>query len=98
MIRPMLRAVVVQMAVLKLDTAVGPAGDVGIVRNHQYGVTCAVQLAEDLHDDSFVGFVEIAGGLVGEDQLWLIDQGSSDSDALLLAAGELRGEMRQAIA
>ena len=72
--------------------------DVGVVRDHEDRVARAVQLAEKFHDDGFVGFVEIAGGLVGEDQLGLIDQGAGDRDALLLAAGELRGEMREAVA
>ncbi len=98
MIGAVLRAVVMQMAVLKLDAAVGLPGDVGVVGDHQDGVAGAVQLAENFHDDGFVGFVEIAGGLVGEDELGLIDQGAGDGDALLLAAGELGGEMRQAIA
>ena len=49
-------------------------------------------------DDGFVGFVEIAGGLVGEDQFWLIDQRARDGHALLFAAGKLRGKMREAVA
>ena len=98
MIRAVLRAVVVQMAVLQLDAAVGLARDVGVVRDHQDRVAGVVQLAENFHDDGFVGFVEIAGGLVGEDELWLIDQGAGDGYALLFAAGELRGEMREAVA
>src|SRR5439155_6565493 len=53
---------------------------------------------ENLDDDGFVGFVEIAGGLVGKNDFRLIDQRPRDGHALLLAAGELNGEMRQAIA
>ena len=39
--------------------------------------------------------IEVAGRLVGEQKLRLIDQGAGDGDALLLAAGELRGVMIQ---
>ena len=37
------------------------------------------------------GGVEVAGGLVGEDQLRVGDQGPRHRDALLLAAGQLAG-------
>src|SRR5882757_2044002 len=96
-IGPMLGAVVMQVAVLEFDAAVGLASDVGVVGDHQNGVACAVELAENFHDDGFVWFVEIAGGLVGKDQLWLIDQRAGDRDALLFAAGELCGEVGETI-
>ena len=41
------------------------------------------------HDGRGVG-IEIAGGLVGQDQDRLVDHGAGDGDALLLAAGKLR--------
>ncbi len=66
MIRALQQAVVVQAAVLQLDAAIGLARDVGIVRDHQNGVAGAVQFAEKFHDDCFVFFVEVAGGLVGQ--------------------------------
>src|SRR6267143_497539 len=93
----MLRRVKVQVAVSKLDAAVGLTRDVRVVRHHQDGVSGVVQFAENLDDDGFVGFVEIAGWLIGENDLRLIDQRARNRNALLLAAGELRGEMRQAV-
>src|SRR5258708_3696347 len=98
MARTMLRRVKVEMAVSKLDAAVSLTRDVRVVRHHQDGVAGVVQFAENLDDHGFVGFVEIAGGLVGENDLRLIDQRARNRNALLLAAGELRGEMRQAVA
>ncbi len=98
MARTMLRRVEVQMAVSKLDAAVGLARDVRVVRHHQDGVAGVVQFAENLEDHCFVGLVEISGGLVGENDLRLIDQRARNGHSLLLAAGELRGEMRQAVA
>src|SRR5215831_18189370 len=42
--------------------------------------------------------VERPGGLVGQDHRRIVDQGPSDGDALLLAAGKLGGSMISAIA
>jgi len=91
MARTMLRRVKVQVAVSKLDTAVSLPRDVRVVRHHQDVLAGVVQFAENLDNDGFVGFVEIAGGLVGENDLRLIDQRARNRNALLLAAGELRG-------
>src|SRR5581483_403948 len=41
--------------------------------------------------------VEVAGGLVGEDQVGPVDQGPGAGDALLLAAGELGRAVREAV-
>ena len=45
-----------------------------------------VEQADDLETDARV---EVPGGLVGEEDRRLVDDGASDRDALLLAAGEL---------
>ena len=57
-----------------------------------------MQLAEKSDHDFFVGFVEVPGGLIGQDQLRLIDQRPRNRHALLLSAGKLRRQMRQAVA
>ena len=49
----------------------------------------AASIGQQAHDLLAVGGVEIAGGLVGQDQLRGGDEGAGDGDALLLAAGEL---------
>ena len=86
-----------EMAVGELDAAAGVAGDVHVVRDHEDGVAGFVELAKNVNDDFFVGFVEISGGLVGEDEFWLIDERAGDGDALLFAAGKICGEMLEAI-
>ena len=48
--------------------------------------------AEELHDFGGLCGVEIAGGLVGEKESGLVDDGAGDADQLLLTARELRGE------
>jgi len=87
-----------EVAVDEFDAAVGLLGDVGVVGDHENGMAGAVEFAEQADDDFFVGLVEIAGGLVGKDKLRLIDERAGDSDALLLTAGELRRQMREAMA
>ena len=94
----MLQRIEMQMTVGQFDAAVRLARDVRVVRDHQDGVPGFVKLAENLEHDFFVGFVEISRGLVGKNHFWLVDQRARDGYALLLAAGELRGEMRQTIA
>ncbi len=93
-----LRGVENQMAMGELDAAVGLPGDIRVVRDHQDGVARVVQLAEDLEHNRFIRFVKVAGGLVGENQLRLIDESARDGHALLFAARKLGREMRQAVA
>src|SRR5262252_5584900 len=90
--------VIVQVAVRQFNAAIGLPRNVRIVRDHQNGVAIVVQLAENFDDDSFVRFVEIPCWFVGKDELWLIDEGACNGYSLLFAAGELRRQMRQAIA
>jgi len=73
MARAMQGGVKMKVAVSEFDTPVGLARDVRVVRDHQDGVPRVVQLAKDLHNNGFVGFIEIAGRLVGEDQFRLVD-------------------------
>jgi hypothetical protein len=61
-----LRGVETEMAVSKLNAAASLASDVGVVSDHQNGVAGIVQGAKNIDDQRFVSFVEISGGLVGE--------------------------------
>src|ERR1700704_5933023 len=54
MARTVLRRVEVQMAVSKLDAAIGLARDVRVVRHHQDGVPGVVQFAKNLDDHGLV--------------------------------------------
>ena len=56
-----------------------------------------MELVEQVEDDFLVGFVQVAGGFVGEDQLGVIDEGAGHAHALLLAAGELAGQVAGAV-
>ena len=67
----------------------GVLGDVGLVGDDDDGVAFGLEFIKEGHDlDAGLG-VEVAGGLVGQDDGWLIDQRAGNGDALALAAGEL---------
>ena len=55
-----------------------------------------VELLKQSHDLVAGGGIEIARGLVGENQRRPIDQARGDRDPLLLAAGKLVGHMVEA--
>ena len=62
------------------------------------GAVLLVDLEEEVvHRVAGLG-VEVAGGLVGEEELGREDQGAGEGDALLLAAGELAGAVGDAVA
>jgi len=83
-------------AVVQRDDAEGVFGHVGVVRDHEDGAAAAVgagggDLFEDAGDVLGVGLVEVSGGFVGEEHVWIIGQRAGDGDALLFAAGEVGG-------
>jgi hypothetical protein len=75
-----------EAAVREVDAPVGELADRRSVRHHDDRVALGVKFAQQAQDDFLVGFVEIAGRLVRENQLRMIDQRAGHCDALLLAA------------
>src|ERR1700674_137000 len=82
---------------MQFDAAVGQTRHYGIVRHHDDGASLLVELAKQAQDNFFVRGVEVAGGLVGKHDLRIVDEGASDAHALLLASGELRGQVFGAV-
>ena len=70
--------------------------DVLLVRDDDDRDAGAVELLQQRHHLEARRGIERAGGLVGEDELGIVDQRARDGDALLLAAGKLRGMMIRA--
>lgn len=67
----------------------GVSRDGGLVGDHGDGLSAGDgEVAEEFADAAGVGGVEVAGGLIGEDDVGVGDEGAGDGDALLLAAGE----------
>ena len=83
-------------AVADGDNAMGILGDVGLVGDEHDGVAFGVEVVEEGHDLVAGLGVEVSGGLVGEDDGGLVDQGAGDGDALALTAGELVGLVHHA--
>ena len=50
-------------------------------------------LLEDFHHESSVLLVQGTGGLVGQKDSRIVDQGADDADALLLSAGKVLGPL-----
>jgi patatin-related protein len=79
-------------AVEKADDAVAVLGVSLRVGDLDDGRPLVVELLEQAHDLLGLGRVQVAGRLVGEQQLGIADHRAGDADQLLLAAGELGGE------
>jgi hypothetical protein len=88
---------VCDFSVAHVEDAVGYLCGLGIVSDHQHGlVELAGGGAEHLEDGVGVFGVEVAGGLVGEDDRGAGNEGTGDGYTLLLAAGELVGTVLEA--
>src|SRR5690349_1549536 len=91
--------VVGDLTVDEEDDPVRVRGRHRVVGHHDDGLAEVVhRLAHELQDLGPGVGVEVAGGLVGEGQLRLADQGPGDGNPLLLAAGELGGPVAEAVA
>ena len=59
------------------------------MRNHHDGAPLLVEFAQQAQHDFFILCVQIAGGLVSEHDLGIIDERSGNADSLLLTSGQL---------
>ena len=81
------------------DQPVGVGGGAGLVGDHHDRLAELVRRsAQEREHLGGGGRVEVAGRLVGEHHRRLVDERPGDGDALLLAAGELRRAVREAVA
>src|SRR3954468_13839777 len=67
-----------------VELAMYPLREIGIVRHHQNGGTCRVDLHEQSHDLFRHGRVQISRGLVCEDHAGIPTDGAGNRYALLL--------------
>ncbi len=78
---------------MEVDDARGVlVGKVGVVRDHDDQAVLG-DLLEQVHDLHGGGGVKGAGGLVGKEDLRVVDEGAGDGHALHLAARELVGKL-----
>lgn len=81
------------LAMAEGDLSLSESCHLGIVGDHDDGVTIAVKILQKLGDDGLVGCIEVAGGFVGEQDGWVVNERTRDTYTLLLAAGELAGQV-----
>src|SRR5271154_5017837 len=90
------RRTVHNLAVTHVQDAMPVGGGFGIVRDHDDGLAeILIELAEKAQDGFGAFGIEVAGGFVGQDYFRFADDGASERDALLFAAGKLRGLVLQ---
>jgi hypothetical protein len=76
--------------VVHFDDAIAAGGEGAVVGGHDEGDALGSDdFEEEIEDDGAGFFVERAGGFVGEEDGWAVHEGSAESGALALAAGEL---------
>ena len=80
-------------SVLKYNHPFRLIGDLRIVRNDDNGTAGIVQLFENLHNQKFVFFIEVAGRFVRKQELGVIDERAGNTHALLLSARKLIGQV-----
>ncbi len=86
-------------AVDQEDDPVGVGCGTGVVGDHDDGLAQVVDgLAHEVEDLAARRGVEVAGGLVGEDDVGPAGQGPGDGDPLLLTARQLAGLVLEAVA
>jgi hypothetical protein len=81
--------VLLDLAVADVDGAVRVLGDVALVRDQDDGVAVRVQPLEQAHDLLARGAVQVAGGLVRQQDGRGHHESAGDGDALALAARQL---------
>src|ERR1017187_2170328 len=77
------------LAVADVNDAVGVQGDIVFVGDQDDGIALLVEAFEEAHDFVAGGGIEVAGGLVGQQNGRVVDERAGDRDALALAAGKL---------
>src|SRR6185503_11780312 len=87
-----------ELALVEILDGVRMLGRPPVVRHHDDRLAeLHVELLEERQHFGRRLAVEVAGRLVGDDQLRIGDEGARDCHALLLAAGELRGVVFRAV-
>src|SRR3989442_13622467 len=76
------------VAVAHPDRPARNRGDVGVVRDHDHGRAEVMHLLDQLEDALACLLIEVAGGLVGEDESRPVGKRARDRHTLLLSARE----------
>src|SRR5437773_2075675 len=85
--------IVQNYAIAHYYVALRVRSDVLLVRHHDDCDSALVEVLKNSHDLDTGSAVEVAGRLIGEQHLGIVDQRARNGHTLLLAAGELAGMM-----
>ena len=80
-------------AIVYVDDAIGELRVLHLVRHHDDGLACPVELREYLHDAPRGIVVEVRGRLVGEEDLRLVRDRAHDGNSLLFASAKLARDL-----
>jgi hypothetical protein len=67
--------------------ALGKRSHLWVVGDHDDGVALGMKVLEKLRHNLLVGGIQISRGFIRQQNRRVVDEGSGDADALLLAAG-----------
>ena len=85
-------------SVAKMNRALRHLGDGGFMRDHhQDHVALGLNTCQQGHDLVGVFTVEVAGGLVRQQDFRVVGKAAGDGDALALAGGKLIGILLEAV-
>jgi hypothetical protein len=90
---PGLPGVIDEAAVGEGDDAVGDPAELALVGDEHDGLAVARERAEEVEHRAGGARVEVAGGLVGDDDRRVVGERAGDRGALLLAARERRRQL-----
>src|SRR5690349_19171760 len=82
---------------MQLNPTITKTGDHRVMGDHDNGAALIVKFPQKPKNNLFVGGVQVARGFIGENDFGIVDEGASDCNSLLFAAGELGGEVVGAI-
>ena len=85
-------------AVSDMDDAIGVFGDIGFMGDQHNRVAFFMQVFHKPHDFAAGLRIQVAGGLVGQDNRRIINKGAGNGDALALSTGKFIGLVVHAFA
>src|SRR5437660_12616406 len=86
---PFLALVGPDHAVADSDDAVSVLCDIVFMRDHDDGIALRMQAVHERHDLVASLGVQVAGGLIGQDDRRIVDESARNGHTLALTAGEL---------
>ena len=85
------------MPMIDNDDLFGSFTDFGRMCHGDDGMAFCIEFTEEIHVELFILLIQVARRFISQNENGIIDEGASDTDALLLAAGQFPREMISSI-